>query len=1050
MLTVETHPTRMERHDSHIIKFSPWELPGCDFGSNEGVRIFTVKRVSGSFLGIKLTSVRTRSGGVPQFPRWGEAVAIATLLLAAMVLLPATAAGAQQGAAASSAAINATGGPQTLCQPQVINNRRIPKDSILARMSSHQGDTFDPATVERDFNSLWNTEYFTKVQIERVDTTSCVQLIVYVWEKPTIRSIDYAGLSTVTQSDVQERYKKAKVGMSVESQYDPTRVKRAEDVLKDLLSEHGHQFATVRTEIKTSPPSSVGITFRIKEGPTVKVGKIAFDGNYNLSDRVLRNAMVNTRPLGVPHSIILENLFARTFDASKLDEDTERVRMAYQDRGYFRAQTSDPQTKVRDEGGLNWFTLRPSTGKRIDILMPVEEGGRYKLGAITFSGIDTKQWNMKALRASIAMKDGDWFNMTLFQKGLKNLREAFGSTGYISMVAEPKPTIDDVKKMVSFEINIDQGKQFYVSRIEFSGNTVTRDKVIRRELLLDEGQVYNSKLWDLSIQRLNQLGYFEVLKVEDDTETRQNADDGTVDLLLKLKEKGKNTIGLNGGISGLSGTFVGLNYSTNNFLGLGETLSATANVGDLSRNVSFGFNEPYLRNRPIAVGLEVFDRKTDYNPAKAYSISNGTSANVSTAQSSLLTNYNTATTGFTGSISEPLKHLWAGRGVTRIGLTYALSRSSVTTFNDNTRNIFQSLAFRSGVEGQNQLNGIVTSTIQPSFSYSSLDRSIGWHAGRDFQLSVQIAGAGGNVKYISPVASFRQFYPMKGLRIDKEGHNVLGVRLLFAHVSGFGGEVAPPTNRIYGGGESDVRGFDIRANSPYTFVPLKVQYNLTNPDGSTVPRDPTNPNLGNETIPIPVYRLASVGGDTQFTANVQYQIPLFSTVSMNFFTDLGLTGDLQKGQLLQSAAGVSVLASPLYGCNGSTGNPTGFDNGACVGGQAIPAFATRQLNTVPGTNFVPRMSSGAELQVVLPIVNAPFRLYFAYNPLRLFKNLPQQLAMPTTCTGPTGVAGEFCSLFPMQTGAGQFSYAQALQLYGAAYELREPRKTLRLTVSTTF
>jgi outer membrane protein insertion porin family len=158
---------------------------------------------------------------------------------------------------------------------------------------------------------------------------------------------------------------------------------------------------------------------------------------------------------------------------------------------------------------------------------------------------------------------------------------------------------------------------------------------------------------------------------------------------------------------------------------------------------------------------------------------------------------------------------------------------------------------------------------------------------------------------------------------------------------------------------------------------------------------------------------------------------------------MGLTGDLQKGQLLQSAAGVSVLASPLYGC------PT-FINGACYGGQSVAALAARQLNTVPGTNFVPRMSTGAELQVILPIVNAPFRLYFAYNPLRLFKNLPQQLAMPTTCTGPTGAPGEFCSLFPMQTAAGQFSYAQALQLYGAAYELREPRKTLRLTVSTTF
>jgi len=204
--------------------------------------------------------------------------------------------------------------------------------------------------------------------------------------------------------------------------------------------------------------------------------------------------------------------------------------------------------------------------------------------------------------------------------------------------------------------------------------------------------------------------------------------------------------------------------------------------------------------------------------------------------------------------------------MTRVGVTYALSRASVATFNDNTRNIFQSLAFRSGVAGLNQLNGIVTSTIAPSFSYSSLDRGIGPHSGRDFNLSVQIAGAGGNVKYISPVASYRQYYPMRGLRIDREGHNVLGMRVLLAHVSGFGGEVAPPTNRIYGGGESDVRGFDIRANSPYTFVPVKVQFNLTNPDGTTVPRDPTNPNLGNIQIPLPIYRLASVGGDTQLTA----------------------------------------------------------------------------------------------------------------------------------------------------------------------------------------
>ena len=221
------------------------------------------------------------------------------------------------------------------------------------------------------------------------------------------------GLNAVTLSDVQERFKKAKVGLTVESQYDPTRVKRAEVVLKDLLSEHGHQFATITTEIKTIPPSSVGITFRIKEGPTVKVGKIAFDGNYNLSDRdaAQRDGQHAGRS-GIPHSIILENLFARTFDASKLDEDTERVRQAYQDRGYFKAQTGEPQTHVRDAGGLNWFTLRPSTGKRIDILMPVEEGERYRLGGITFTG-NKAFTNIKALRAQFAQKDGEWFNRDL-------------------------------------------------------------------------------------------------------------------------------------------------------------------------------------------------------------------------------------------------------------------------------------------------------------------------------------------------------------------------------------------------------------------------------------------------------------------------------------------------------------------------------------------------------------------------------------------------------------------------------------------------------------
>jgi outer membrane protein insertion porin family len=931
--------------------------------------------------------------------------------------------------------------PQVLCATQVVGNRRIPKESVLARLFSRAGDQYDPAVVERDFNSLWNTGYFDKVSIEKVQGNGCLQLIVYVLEKPTIREINYKGLNAVSVSDVLDRFKKDKVGLTVESQYDPTRVKRAEVVLQQILGEHGHQFASIRVEIKTIPPAAVALTFLVKEGPTVKVGKITFQGNHALGHRELVAAMKNLKPIGIPHSIILEDIFPRTFDASKLDEDADRVRQAYRDKGYFRALTGEPETNVRNAGGINPFTLHPSTGKRVDILIPVEEGLRYKLGGITFTGNKVFA-NTKALRAQFALKDGEFFNATLFGKGLQQLQKAYGSQGFINMVAVPTPRTDEAKKLVYLDIDIDEGKRFYISRIEFTGNTLTRDKVIRREILVEEGQVYNSQLVDLSLLRLNQLNYFDTLKSDQDVESRQNADAGTVDLLIKLHEKGKNSIGLNGGVSGLSGSFIGLQYETNNFLGLGETLSVNANIGNLARNISFGFNEPYLRNKPISLGVQVFQRKTDYNPSKQYAIaSGGQSANLTNAQNSLLTNYNQSSTGLTISTSEALRNLFRRSGVARIGLSYSLSRSGITTFNTNTLNVFQTLAFRSGIAGASQLSGIITSIVTPSFSFSTLDRAQGAHSGMDFNVAFQLAGVGGNTKYYQPVVSFRQFFPMKGLRKNREGHQVLGYRMQLANIAGYGGEVAPPFARLYGGGENEIRGFDVRSSSPYTFIPTKVMFNLTNPDGSVVPRDPSNPTLGNVQIPIPIYRLAAVGGDTQFTSQLEYRFPIISQVTFAFFTDFGVTVNTEKTQLRESELGISQIKSPLYGCPSVV-------NGTCQGGVSVP-FSI-YLKDVAGSNLVPRMSNGAYLQVFLPIINAPFVLYYAYNPLRLYKNLPQQLALPTNC--PTTYTQQQCfnTYFPINTEAGQFTAAQAYQFYGSDYVLREPRKTFRLTVSTSF
>ncbi|MGA2205806.1 MAG: outer membrane protein assembly factor BamA [Terracidiphilus sp.] len=939
----------------------------------------------------------------------------------------------------SSAAAALAQTPDTISEIRVIGNRRIPKETIVARMFTHPGDTFDAVSIERDFNSLWNTGYFEDLRIEREDSEKGIILNVFVREKPRIREIIYKGNNSISNSDILDAFKKEKVGLAVESQFDYPKIKHAETVIKELLAVHGHQFATVKTEVKTIPPASVQVTFNIKEGPVVRVGKITFVGNRHIGALYLRRSMKNLKPIGIPYSLIFEDLLPQAYDSSKLEEDTERVRQAFRDKGYANAAVEQPKTQIRDEGGLNWFTFRPRKGKRIDIQMTIEEGGRYRLGTITFTG-NKQITNVKALRATFPIKDGDWFSATLIGKGLDSLKKAYGSLGYINFGAVPTPHYDEQKKTVSWNIDIDEGKQFFVSRIEFQGNTITRDRVIRRELLLDEGSVYNSQLWEYSLLRLNQLEYFAPLKVDQDSEAHQDPDAGTVDLLLKVKEKGKNSIGLNGGLSGLSGAFLGVNYSTNNFLGLGETLSLQANLGSVSRTFLFGFTQPYIRNRPINLGFQIFNNKQDYNAAKNYETTTGASLNLSNAEKSLTQNYNVGSDGLTFSISYPLKR----HAFQRIGMTYSWTKSDITAFSSASQTFFQTIAFRSGVQGSNPLAGIINSSIGLSYSYNTVSNSLRPRDGKEYSAFVQAAGIWGSVRYVNTAVAYKRFIPMHYLIPSREGHNVLGVRAQLTYIQGFGGNVAPPNNRFYSGGEMDMRGFDVRAATPYGYVPTRVNFQLTNPDGSCVPRDPTNPE-DNQCIqvPLPIYGIASIGGDANLTTNVEYRIPVVGPFTFAFFDDFGLDPAVNHGQLMQSPEGFASLTAPLYGC------PV-YNNGSCQGG--IPGSEVgfrRNIRPVAGTNFVPRMSLGTELSVFMPIINAPFRLYYAYNPLRLYET-------PYCNDVVLGEKQKSCSaelitraMFPAG-GAGDYTYQEAIEAYGAQDIFHEPRKTFRLTISTTF
>ena len=927
---------------------------------------------------------------------------------------------------------------------KVHGNRRIPAETVKARIFSKPGDVYDTAAVERDFNALWNAGYFEDIRFEREQSAKGWILHIYLKERPTIREINYTGLNAVSTSDVLDRFKDRKVGLAVENQYDPTKIKKAEVTLKQLLAEHGRQFATTRTEIRPIPPAAVGLTFVIREGPKVKVGHIRFRGNKHINDRTLRAAMKNLKPIGVPRSIFLENIFSKTYDATKLEEDTERVRAEFQNRGYFKVLVDDPKTEIHDTGhtGFHVPGLQPGLGKSVDITMPIEEGDRYHLGAITFKNNKAIS-NQAALRSLFPMKDGDIFSREKVGKGLENLRKAYGEAGYINFTSVPDTKFDDEKKTVNMEIDVDEGKQFYVRRVEFVGNTTTRDKVIRREVALEEGQIYNSRYWELSLLRLNQLGYFEQLKPDDNNTTERHLDEkaGTVDLTLKVKEKGKNSIGLQGGVSGLAGAFVGLNYATNNFLGLGETLSVQASLGSRQRDLVFGFTEPYLFDRPIQAGFNVYTRKTSYDQARQYAIATGQNLQLPSASLQNLQNYSQSSTGLSLSLSYPLH-----RSFKRLGLSYSFDRSSLVAVSNASKLLFENLNFR-GITGPNALNGIITSKITPSFTMNTLDAAYAPHHGKSLFIGGEFAGLGGTVHTIRPIVQYKQFFPMQKRR------NALGYNLQASFISGFGGIVAPPFERAYLGGENDIRGFDIRTISPIAYLPSAQVVPLRNPDGSFVPANPGIPVVTNAqggcvsncwNIPVPYQQLVTPGGDLSLNGNLEYRITIAGPVAIAPFIDVGTDPILRNSQLQINKTQFNTLINTTYGCPHLDAT-SGY---TCYGGGMLPTGTfSPNLSPVPGTNWVVRMSTGIELQTMLPIVNAPFRIYYAYNALRLDGSASPPIQITRgmfPCPDPKVV----CKDAPL--GAGDYTYNLTRATLGSNYTLREPRKTIRFSVATTF
>ena len=896
--------------------------------------------------------------------------------------------------------------------------RRIRRDTVKARIFSRENDPYNEETLRRDFQALWNTQFFEDVKLRVEDSPDKPggKIITFtVVERPVIRRIRYDGIKSISESDILDRFKEKKVGLTVESQFDPTRIKKAEVVLKELLGEHGRQFATVTPQYeRIASSNAVILVFRINEGPKVKVGKILFTGNHAFSNRKLIRAMHNDRPYSVPLYITQFNVLGKTYDHDKLIEDIEvGIHGLYADNGYFKALVKDPILENVDTEG--WRLGLPLTGrtkgKAVNMTIPIEEGERYRMGTLKIASNDPdKALSLKvdALKGVFSLKQGDIFSSAKIRKALKDYESIYGRYGFIDFVPTPETDINEEAKRIDVTMKFDEGKQYYVRRIDFTGNTTTRDKVIRRELLIDEGSLFDKHAWEISVLRLNQLDYFDKVDPDKAVEIKRNSKEGTVDLLLKLKEKGKQSIGLQGGISGLMGGFVGLTYQTNNFLGLGETLTLSAQLGQYQRSIMFGFTEPYLFDRPISSGFTVFSSLYKFNQAQQAALLTGAAVSINPQY---IQDYNQNSTGFTMYASYPLKR----RAFTRLGLTYGLTRTDITTYNQASNLLFTQLQYQS-IAGPSALNGILASTITASINHNALNNPINATSGKSYFYSLAFTGGpiGGNVNTITNTGEFKYFHPINKRR------NAVGVRFLGAFTTGYGGKEVPPYSRFYMGGENDIRGFDIRGISPVTYIPSVVDETISFPyRGGT----------GSLVVPLLVNTIVWPGGDMEGVGNFEYRIPIAGPVSMTLFADAGTTGILDKSALRLDPTGVANINSQFPLVNQQS-----------------------QLQIAPGTNFHLRASTGIEFNINLPIVQAPFRLYWAYNPVRFHQTIvaPFDSINMTNLYLQCRVLGLTDPLKPNSCDPIILTPLSPYLVNPGRLDYFEPRSTFRFTVSRTF
>ena len=622
---------------------------------------------------------------------------------------------------------------------EIRGNRRTQEATIRFYLKTEVGKPYAPQTLSEDIKRLYALRTFDDIQVLAEDVPGGIRLIITVVEKPAVRTVTFTGNRAIDASEITKR-----LLLKERSTFARNLLNDTVTALQKYYREEGYYFAHISPEVTEVTDNQVDVVLRITEGKKIYISRIRFTGNKGFTDAELRQA-VQLKEYTLP---VLSGSSA-LYKPETLRVDLQLLENVYQNNGYINVQVGEPVVEINREAG------------GIVITVPItREGEQFKVGKVTLTGDSV--FKEEEQRQIVRLSTGEIYSREAVRNDITKLTDAYADRGYAFADVTPTVSVDPGARVVNLAFTTRPGPKVYIGRIDIIGNERTRDQVIRREMRLDEGELYSATRLQRSRQRLTNLQYFEEVKID----TKRRGEEELMDLEVEVTERstGQFTAGI--GFSSIENVVFTASVSQSNLFGRGQSISLSARVGSLSQDFVIDFQEPYLFGQPITGGVSVFRRSLDYDT------------------------FESRRTGVGLTLGRTLGEY------ARASVTYNYEIVEIDDLDPGASELLQQ------EEGTSY-----TSSITPRIVWDSRDNQFDPAGGSVQAFEVTGAGLGGTNRYYKVVGSTTWYFPLpEGLTGFVRGRFGIG--------DGYAGKELPAAERFFLGGATSIRGFEFRDIGP--------------------------------------------------------------------------------------------------------------------------------------------------------------------------------------------------------------------------------------------